>query len=238
MKKFTAVVVSVFLNPLQFNSKEDLRNYPSTLEADRSLCELEGADLLFHPSVEELIASDASTVVEEKELSQGLCGTSRPGHFSGVTTIVAKFFNILTPDITIFGEKDWQQLAVIRRMVRDLNFPIEVVGYPIVREQDQLAFSSRNVYLSDKERADAPQIHQALCATKKRIEEGESDVEKLVAMTKEALSAIPHARVDYVEIVQSNTLQPLSQLNPGATPARLLVAVFVGKARLLDNIDL
>ncbi|HLB34443.1 MAG: pantoate--beta-alanine ligase [Verrucomicrobia bacterium RIFCSPHIGHO2_12_FULL_41_10] len=232
------VVVSIFVNPLQFGPHEDLARYPRTLEADQTLCAREKVDLIFHPSVEEMISKDASVVIEERSLSQELCGRSRPGHFSGVTTIVAKFFNITTPDITIFGEKDWQQLALIRRMVRDLNFPIEVVGYPIVREKNCLALSSRNTYLSEEERLLAPQIYQALCATAKLVSEGEDNVAKLLKATKEALRAIPHTTIDYVSIVDSNTLEPLSQLIPGKIEARLIVAITLGHTRLLDNISI
>lgn len=233
-----SVVVSIFVNPIQFSPHEDLSRYPRTFEADATLCEKEGVDLLFHPTVEEMYAFDASVRIEERQLSQTLCGASRPGHFAGMATVVAKLFNIATPDSALFGEKDWQQLAIIRRFVRDLNFPLEIIGCPTVREQDGLAMSSRNTYLSVNERALAPRIYQALQASATMAQAGESTVSKLLTTTRAALESIPNATIDYVEIVDENTLQPLEKIVVGKTPARLLVAIKIGKTRLIDNIRL
>ena len=232
------VIVSIFVNPIQFAANEDLSRYPRTLAADAALCEEAGVDLLFHPAVEEMYAGDASIKIQEDQLSQGLCGASRPGHFSGMATVVAKLFNIVRPDIAIFGEKDWQQLAIIRRLVRDLNFPIEIIGHPIAREKDGLAMSSRNVYLSAEERSAAPQIYQTLQTTAAMVQSGESDVAKLLHSTRTTLAAIPKATIDYIEIVDSETLKPLSTLTNAPMETRLLVAVKLGSTRLIDNIKL
>lgn len=231
------VAVSIFVNPLQFGPSEDFSSYPRTLEADLALCEREGVNLLFCPNREEIYASDASVTVEESELSSSLCGASRPGHFRGVATVVTKLFNILTPDSAIFGEKDWQQLAVIRRMVRDLHFPIQIVSHPTIREKDGLAISSRNNYLSSEERAVAPKIYEALQATALLVQAGKTTVSELLVQTRTALALIPKATIDYVEIVDEKTLQPLSTIFPPIS-ARLMVAVKLGKTRLIDNITL
>jgi pantoate--beta-alanine ligase len=231
------VAVSIFVNPLQFGLHEDLSRYPRPFEADATLCEQEGVNLLFHPTVEEMYFPDASVTLQETQLSPHLCGASRPGHFSGMATVVAKFFNILSPDAAIFGEKDWQQLAIIRRFVRDLNFSVEIVAHPIVREEDGLALSSRNQYLTHEERAAAPRIYQTLQATAAEAQAGEADVSKLLSWTRTALEAIPKAVIDYVEIVDETTLEPLSKIFPSST-ARLLVAVKLGRTRLIDNVNL
>ena len=236
------VVVSIFLNPKQFTSAQDLELYPRPLAADKMICEQTGADFIFHPSVEEMYPSDTSVTVQETQLSRGLCGASRPGHFDGVATVLTKIFNIVTPDQVVFGEKDWQQLAIVRRFVRDLNFPIEVIGYPTVREEDGLALSSRNTRLSEAERTIAPKIYEALQETRELALKGESDVSTLLASTRATLSLISKATtkatIDYVEIVDENTLQPLKKIVAGKTPARLLVAVKIGETRLIDNISL
>lgn len=226
------VVVSIFVNPLQFGPKEDLAAYPRPLSKDNAICKSLGVDVVFLPSVESLIPADASVYVDEGGLlSSVLCGRSRPGHFKGVCTIVAKLFNIIQPKSAVFGEKDWQQLAIIRRMVRDLNFPVKVIGYPIVREADGLAVSSRNAYLSAQERALAPRFYEAL----------QSAVEKHstpVAIVREALrriQAIPGTKVDYVEVVDSSTLQPVKKLK---AETMLAAAIFLGRTRLIDNIQI
>lgn len=231
------VAVSLFVNPLQFGPSEDFSCYPRTLEADVALCKREGVNLLFHPSAEEMYGSDASVTVEESQLSRSLCGASRPGHFQGVTTVVTKLFNILTPDIALFGEKDWQQLAIIRRMARDLNVPIKIFTHSTVREADGLAMSSRNQYLSTEERAVAPRIYEALQATATLATSGETAVSKLLHQTHTALEAIPQTSIEYVEIVEEETLQPLKKIGPD-TKARLMVAVKLGKTRLIDNVSL
>lgn len=224
------VVVSIFVNPTQFGQKEDFSSYPRPFRNDLSICRSAGADAIFAPPVEELYAGDASVAVEESHLSQTLCGRSRPGHFRGVCTVVAKLFLIVQPTQAVFGEKDWQQLAILRRMVRDLNFPVEMLGHPTIRERDGLATSSRNAYLTAGERAVAPRIHEALrrAATKKSPPAIEASARKL-------LSAIPGARLDYAEAVEATSLQPLKNRT---SPGRLAAAVFLGKARLIDNIPL
>ncbi|MFA7344832.1 MAG: pantoate--beta-alanine ligase [Terrimicrobiaceae bacterium] len=225
-----AVVVSVFVNPTQFGPKEDFSSYPRPFRKDVALCRAAGADAVFSPSAQELYAPDASVTVDESTLSRALCGRSRPGHFRGVCTVVAKLFLIARPTHAIFGEKDWQQLAILRRMVRDLNFPVRVTGHPTIREADGLAVSSRNAYLTARERAHAPRIHAALqgAASKKFPADAEASARK-------SLSAIPGARLDYVEAVDAETLAPLKNRK---SPGRLAAAVFLGKARLIDNIPL
>ncbi|MEI6492157.1 MAG: pantoate--beta-alanine ligase, partial [Verrucomicrobiota bacterium] len=206
-----AVVVSIFVNPTQFGPKEDFASYPRPFRQDAALCRAAGADAIFWPSVEELYSGDASVAVEESFLSLALCGRSRPGHFRGVCTVVAKLLLIAQPTHAVFGEKDWQQLAILRRMVRDLNFPVQVIGHPTVREPDGLATSSRNAYLTAAERAIAPRIHAALqsAATKK-------SPAAIEAAARKSLSSIPGARLDYAEAVDAESLQPLkNRKSPG-----------------------
>lgn len=223
------VVVSIFVNPLQFGPKEDLSRYPRPLSRDLALCRSLGVDVVFTPAAEKIIAPDASVFVDESgALTTGLCGASRPGHFRGVCTIVAKLFNITAPDIAVFGEKDWQQLAVIRRMVRDLDFGIRIIGHPIVREPDGLAVSSRNVYLSPDERRVAPQIFAALRASAEQATP--AAIRKALARH---LAKIPGARVDYIEVVHPDTLAPIRTIADGALVA---IALFLGRTRLIDNI--
>lgn len=236
------VVVSIFVNPKQFGPKEDFSKYPRPIAEDRAFCKREGADLLFHPSPGEMYVEDNSVAVTESSLSSGLCGGSRPGHFDGVCTVVAMLFNIIRPDITIFGEKDWQQLAVIRRMVRDLKIPVKLVEHPTVREEDGLALSSRNRLLLPESRLVAPRIYQALLASVMEAEAGEASVTRLRQGLKKDLAAIPGAEIDYVEIVDESTLAPLKKLTP-QVKARALVAVRfgslgTGSVRLIDNISL
>ena len=232
-----SVVVSIFVNPTQFGPKEDFTRYPRTFQKDRSLCLKEGVDLLFHPSAGEMYAEDASISVREVALSMGLCGASRPGHFDGVCTVVAMLFQIVRPDIALFGEKDWQQLAIIRKMVRDLKISIKVTGHPTVREEDGLALSSRNRLLTPEERSLAPRIYQALMAVAMEREAGELSVAKLRRHLIADLSAIPLVEVDYAEIVDAETLRPLKKLD-GPASSRALVAVRLGSVRLIDNINL
>lgn len=229
------VVVSIFVNPTQFGPKEDLSRYPRPFAEDRALCRREGVDLLFHPTADEMYAKEASVKVSEGILSKGLCGASRPGHFDGVCTVVTMLFQILQPDVAVFGEKDWQQLAVIRRMVRDLKIPVKIVGHPTVREEDGLALSSRNLHLSPEERRVAPLIHRALWSAATRAEEGETSVARLERGLKADLSAIPGAAPDYAVIVDESTLAPIRSLTT-KTRARALVAVGIGRVRLIDNL--
>jgi pantoate--beta-alanine ligase len=225
-----AVVVSIFVNPTQFGPREDFSAYPRPLRKDLKICREAGADAVFLPGVEEMYPSVASISVDEKSLSATLCGRSRPGHFSGVCSVVAKLFHILAPTHAIFGEKDWQQLAIIRRMVRDLDFDLEILPCPTVRESDGLAASSRNAYLTPEERRLAPEIHASLRAAATK-----PTPTKIVAEAQKQISKIPGARIDYIEAVDAATLQPLRNRK---SEGRLAAAVFLGKARLIDNIAL
>jgi pantoate--beta-alanine ligase len=229
------VVVSVFVNPTQFGPAEDFAKYPRTLDADRIACAEAGADLVFAPSAAEMYPEHSVTVVEVTHLDAELCGPRRPGHFRGVATVVLKLFNIVLPDVAVFGAKDAQQARVIRRMVRDLNVPVRVQVEPTVREPDGLAMSSRNRYLSPAERADAAKIYAALQGIRVRASQGEWDVARLESALHAALAAIPGARVDYARIVDDETLQPLTRLD---RPALAAVAVFLGTTRLIDNLTL
>lgn len=226
------VVVSIFVNPMQFGANEDLDSYPRDLEADSKLCESIGVDLIFHPEVEEMYAEGFCSFVDMNGLTKELCGKSRPIHFRGVCTVVSKLFNIVTPDKAFFGQKDAQQLAVIRRMVRDLNMDIEIVGCPIIREEDGLAKSSRNTYLNDEERKAALILSQTIRLGEKLVEEGEKDAGKLVAAMKENIEKEPLAKIDYVEAVNMDTIEKVDIIAPNTLVA---MAVYIGKTRLIDN---
>ena len=226
------VVVSIFVNPLQFQPGSDYERYPRPEKADEEFCRNAGVNLLFRPSAEEIYADDRSTFVEETSLSCTLEGASRPGHFRGVCTVVTKLFNILTPDAAVFGEKDFQQLAVVRRMVRDLNFNIEVMAVPTIREDDGLACSSRNLYLNAEERKQARVLYKALQAA---ANAGKKSAYDIVALAQKVINEAPLARIDYVELVDAQTLQPVEIPGPDTV---LLVAAFFGKTRLIDNIRL
>jgi len=226
------VAVSIFVNPLQFEPGADYNRYPRPEKADEEFCRSAGVDLLFRPSAEEVYPMDRSTFVEETSLSSTLEGKSRPGHFRGVCTVVAKLFNILAPDAAVFGEKDFQQLAVIRRMVRDLNFNIDIIAVPTVREEDGLACSSRNQYLNPEERKQAAVLHKALMAAKNIGKKSASDV---VALARTIINEAPLARIDYVEVADSETLKPVEMVTANSA---LLLAVFFGNTRLIDNIRL
>ncbi|MGI8957075.1 MAG: pantoate--beta-alanine ligase [Chthoniobacterales bacterium] len=224
------VVVSIFVNPLQFEPGSDFARYPRPESADENLCREDGVDLIFRPAPNEMYLEDRSTFVEEIALSERLCGGSRPGHFRGVCTVVTKLFHLLAPDAAVFGEKDFQQLAIIRRMVRDLDFPIAILAGPTVREADGLALSSRNQYLTPEERAQAPIIRQALLEA---AQSGETGARKLAITVRERIESAPLARIDYVEIVAADDLQPRLTIDPRSL---LAVAVFFGRTRLIDNI--
>jgi len=224
------VVVSIFVNPLQFEPGSDYERYPRPEKEDEEFCRKLGVDLLFRPSVEEMYPGDRSVFVEENSLSKLLEGKSRPGHFRGVCTVVAKLFNILQPDAAIFGQKDFQQLAIIRRMVRDLNYKIDIVAVPTVREEDGLACSSRNAYLNAEERQQAAVLRKALLAAK---ESGKKSANEIVDLVRKMISEAPLARIDYVELVDAETLQPIESVKPNSL---LAVAVYFGKTRLIDNI--
>ena len=226
------VVVSVFVNPIQFGPTEDLESYPRDLEADCRLCEDAGAALVFSPEADEMYAPDFSTYVDMHRVSEELCGKSRPIHFRGVCTVVSKLFNIVTPDRAYFGEKDAQQLAVIRRMVRDLNMNLQIVGCPIVREADGLAKSSRNTYLSAEERKAALVLSRAVQTGKSMILDGEKDGDKILAAMKEIIQQEPLAKIDYVEMVKWDTIEVHHKVDG---PVLTAMAVYIGKTRLIDN---
>jgi pantoate--beta-alanine ligase len=227
------VAASIFVNPTQFGPNEDLAKYPRTFEGDRELLEKEGVELLFAPSVEEMYPAGAVTWVTVEGLSDKLDGRSRPGHFRGVTTVVAKLFHIVEPDAAFFGQKDAAQVAIVRRMVRDLNFPVEIVACPIVREPDGLAMSSRNAYLDPQQRKQALALHRALMRVKKSWEAGERAAGILSAAGREEVAGEKSVRLDYLEIVDPDSLVPVEVVVDGALVA---VAAFVGPTRLIDNI--
>ena len=225
-------VVSDFVNPIQFGPTEDLATYPRDIERDAALCESTGANLIFHPEADEMYAPDFCTYVDMDHLTKGLCGKTRPIHFRGVCTVVSKLFHIVQPDRAYFGQKDAQQLAVIRRMVRDLNMPLTIVGCPMIREEDGLAKSSRNTYLSAEERKAALCLSRGLNKGKAAVEAGETDAEKVKAIITAEIEAEPLSRIDYVEIVDWNNLEPVSSTEGSILAA---VAVYIGKTRLIDN---
>ena len=229
------VAVSIFVNPTQFGPGEDLSKYPRGFERDCELLEKEGVDILFAPAVQEMYPERLVTWVEVVGLSDKLDGRSRPRHFRGVTTVVAKLFHLIAPDVAFFGQKDAAQLAVIRRMVVDLNFAVEIVACPIVREADGLAMSSRNVYLTAEERARALILHCSLQAVRQRFAAGERKAATLIKAAKEVLAGEPEVVVDYCEIVDPDSLDPIEQISGKALVA---VAAFVGSTRLIDNIRL
>lgn len=226
------VVVSVFVNPMQFGPTEDLASYPRDLNRDAALCEAAGADLIFNPEPENMYSDDFSSFIDMSTLTKGLCGKSRPIHFRGVCTVVGKLFNIVQPDKAYFGQKDAQQLAVIRHMVNDLNFNLEIVGCPIIREADGLAKSSRNTYLSPEERQAALILSKSLERGRELIEAGERNAEVIKQAVTDLIQTEPLARIDYVELVDWNTLEPVERIEGSVLNA---IAVYIGKTRLIDN---
>jgi pantoate--beta-alanine ligase len=230
------VAASIFVNPLQFGPNEDFDRYPRTLEADLAICQQAGADIVFAPSASEVYHSDRSIQVSESSLSNVLCGASRPGHFDGVCTVVAKLFNLVQPDEALFGKKDYQQLAIIRRLVRDLNIPVNIHGIETVREADGLAMSSRNRYLGAAERAQAPSLRAALVKAREAWQEGVTGSRRLLEIIHQHLAA--HASLghkDYISVVDRHSLQPQEIVtNDGL----IALAVFFGKTRLIDNMEL
>lgn len=227
------VVVSIFVNPLQFDRADDLARYPRTLDTDRALSASAGVDVIFAPTVEQLYPEEQKTFVDVPALTGNLCGAFRPGHFQGVATVVLKLFNIVQPDRAYFGEKDAQQLAVIRRMVRDLNVPVEIVPVATVREPDGLALSSRNKHLSPAERQIAPAIHRALSTAAEQIASGERDASLVRKKALASLKQHPELRVEYFELVDTLTLQPVAGING---PVLIAAAAWLGSTRLIDNI--
>lgn len=226
------VVVSIFVNPMQFGPNEDLASYPRDLEHDAKMCEEHGVDLIFHPTPEEMYGENFNSYVDMNVLTQELCGLSRPVHFRGVCTVVTKLFNIVAPDKAYFGQKDAQQLAIIKRMVKDLNMPLTVVGCRIVREEDGLAKSSRNTYLSGEERKAALVLSRSIFLGKELVEKGETDCRKIIAAMTEEITKEPLARIDYVKIVDLETMQQVTEIKGGILTA---IAVYIGKTRLIDN---
>ena len=226
------VVVSIFVNPLQFGPKEDLAIYPRDFHRDKEICEYVGADLIFHPSADVMYNKDFSTSVNISGLTDNLCGKSRPTHFIGVCTVVNKLFNIVTPDRAYFGQKDAQQLFIIKRMVRDLNINVEIVGCPIIREEDGLAKSSRNTYLSDNERKAATVLSKSLIKAKNLIKNGISNVDSVLNIIKETIECEPLAKIDYINIVDIDSLQNVDSIDRSVLVA---IAVYINKTRLIDN---
>lgn len=232
------LVVSLFVNPTQFGPGEDLSSYPRDLASDTALVQSVGADILFTPSPESMFAPDHATWISVPELAQGLCGQTRPVHFRGVCTVVMQLFMLSQATVAVFGEKDWQQLAIVRRMVRDCHVPIRIVGRPTVREADGLALSSRNAYLTPAERAEAPEIRRGLEWARDQVAAGQRDLAALSAdLLARFAQNLPHGRVDYLSVVDSLSLRPLEKLDQPHN-ATLACAVYLGKARLIDNIQL
>lgn len=226
------VVVSIFVNPMQFGPMEDLASYPRDLEHDAKLCEEHGVDLIFHPTPEEMYGDQFYSYVDMDVLTKELCGLSRPVHFRGVCTVVTKLFNIVTPDRAYFGQKDAQQLAVIKRMVKDLNIPLTITGCPIIREEDGLAKSSRNTYLLPEERKAALVLSRSIFLGKEMVEKGERDCKKILASMTAEIEKEPLAKIDYVKIVDLDTMQQVEKIDRGILAA---IAVYIGKTRLIDN---
>jgi len=231
-KRGDRVVVSIFVNPAQFSPNEDFAAYPRDFERDRGLLEREHADILFHPSVREIYPEGYQTHVDVDKLGVLLCGAHRPGHFQGVATVVAKLFNIVRPHVAIFGEKDYQQLQLVRRLARDLNFDIEIVGHPIVREADGLAMSSRNIYLSPEERQAALCLSRSLSRAACMVQRGETRGQVITDAVRAGIEKEPLARMEYVSLCDSATLEPVEEIEESAL---LALAVRIGKTRLIDN---
>lgn len=231
-KENDKVVVSIFVNPLQFGPKEDLATYPRDFHRDKEICEFAGANLIFHPSDDVMYSEDFSTSVNMSSLTDNLCGKSRPTHFTGVCTVVNKLLNIVTPDRAYFGQKDAQQLFIIKRMVRDLNVNVKIVGCPIIREENGLAKSSRNTYLSDNERKAATVLNKSLKKAKDLIEKGISNVEPVLNIIKETIECEPLAKIDYINIVDIDSLKNVDSIDRSVLVA---IAVYINKTRLIDN---
>ena len=232
-KKEGTLIVSIYVNPAQFNDKEDLKSYPKTFEQDYELCREQGVDLIFYPSDSEMYSGRESVSVTEKKLTQYLCGATRQGHFDGVCTVVTKLFNIIKPTAALFGKKDYQQLSIIKQLVSDLNFSIEIIGAETIREQDGLAISSRNRFLSTEERKQSPAIHEALV---EMTLSAEKQCSELITLGKSIIeSEAPLSKIDYLEIVDRQTMEPIQTID---RPALAAVAIFLGNTRLIDNIEI
>lgn len=235
-EKADKVIVSIFVNPTQFGPNEDFDKYPRTLKEDSEKCRERGADIVFNPTIQEMYPGGYSTFVEEEQISSGLCGVSRPQHLRGVTTVCLKLFNITRPDVAVFGQKDAQQCAVIRKMVTDLNIPAEIVVGPTQRDADGMATSSRNAYLSDKQRKEALNISRSLQIARDMVNSGTKSVDRIVAEVIHHLSHSRRIRVIYVQVVDRNTMEPAREIMPGKQ--QLCVAAWVDQTRLIDNIEL
>lgn len=227
------VVATIFVNPLQFDRQDDLRSYPRDIESDLIVCQRHGVDMAFAPAVAEMYPRPPAMTVEIQGLADGLCGASRPGHFRGVATVVLKLLNSVQPDIAYFGEKDYQQLAIVRRLAEDACLPVEIASVETVREADGLALSSRNVLLSRAERASAPVIFRALRSGRDAVESGQQDAGKVVALARQVLDEEPLLKLDYLEIVDPDTLEPVRSIHG---PVRIAAAAYFGSTRLIDNI--
>lgn len=227
------VVATIFVNPLQFDRQDDLRSYPRDIESDLIVCERHGVDMAFVPAVAEMYPRPPAMTVEIEGFADGLCGASRPGHFRGVATVVLKLLNSVQPDIAYFGEKDYQQLAIVRRLAEDACLPVEIASVETVREPDGLALSSRNVLLSRAERASAPVIFRALRRARNAVESGQQEAGKVVALARQVLDEEPLLKLDYLEIVDPDTLEPVRSIHG---PVRIAAAAFFGSTRLIDNI--
>ena len=229
------VVVSIFVNPMQFAPNEDLESYPRDLEKDAKLCEQAGVDLIFHPQPEEMYAPGFCSYVDMNGLTTELCGKSRPIHFRGVQTVVLKLFHIVTPDRAYFGQKDAQQLAVVRRMVRDLNVGTQIVGCPIIREADGLAKSSRNTYLNEQERQATLVLNRSLHVGKALVEAGETSAQAVKQAVTQEIEKEPMAKIDYVDVVDFDSVTPIEKLDAANGSVLVAIAVYIGKTRLIDN---
>jgi pantoate--beta-alanine ligase len=229
------VVVSIFVNPTQFGPHEDFAAYPRDFERDRKLCDARGADLIFAPDVLEIYPERPLITFQIEKLADHLCGARRPGHFNGVVLVVSKLFNVVQPDVAVFGQKDAQQLIIIKRLVQDLNFPVKIISAPTVREPDGLAMSSRNVYLNPEQRAQSTVLYQSLQKAKALIEAGERNAQRVIAEMQKLITTARAAKIDYIEIVSVRDLQPLERLDGQILIA---LAVYFGTARLIDNIVL
>ncbi len=227
------VILSIFVNPIQFLPKEDYREYPRDFKRDFAIAETENVDIIFYPSSKDLYPKDYSSYVEVEGLSSILCGNSRPGHFKGVTTVCTKLFNIVQPDFVYFGQKDAQQVAVIKRMIKDLNMPFKIRVLPILREEDGLAMSSRNEYLNDTARDNAAVIYRSLKYAKKMFKDGESDASKIKSIVRKYIKKVSNVKIDYIEVVDSKSFKPIKRIKKKSV---LVVAIWIDKIRLIDNI--
>ncbi|MDY6953560.1 MAG: pantoate--beta-alanine ligase [Thermodesulfobacteriota bacterium] len=227
-----ALIVSIFVNPTQFSPTEDLQAYPRDLQGDARLAEGVGVDMIFAPEAEGMYTRGCQTFVDLKALPMGLCGLSRPGHFRGVATVVTKLFHIVKPQVALFGEKDYQQLAIIRRLVEDLNFDVRIIGVPTVRERDGLAMSSRNTYLSADERPSALSLFQSLQLARERVRQGITDAKSLIEEVSGLILSYPGTKIDYVSLCDPETLEDVERVDE---PSLMALAVWVGKTRLIDN---